>query len=130
MSMQDPSNPNSAFRSPAGPNAGYEFNDNENEIIKSAASWAQILGVITYITALSNLCSKNFLGMILSAAVGSLFMAVAGAFKKIVTSEGDDVGHLMVALQRFGTILLVRLVASGVVVVAGGLVAVALAARR
>ena len=45
-------------------------------------------------------------------AVGVLLITTSSAFKKVVETEGNDVEHLMSALNTFSTALTIRCVAA------------------
>lgn len=90
----------------------YEFNEGENAIIKSCATWAMILGVIQILEGASKLFGKNSstLALIVHVAMGALLIVASQSLGKVVTTQGQDVPHLMKALDNFGQVLLIRIV--------------------
>ena len=118
MTPQDPLVPASAE------GARHEFTDDQNAIIRSAATWAMVLGVFNFISALGNLSGKSCGALIGNIVAGVLFVLISSAFKKIVISTGNDVGHLMEALQKLGVLLLIRIIATIIGVVVGIVLAV------
>ncbi len=109
-------------------NKGYEFNDQENAVIASAATWAKVIAAITFLSAMGNLCGGKWVNGGVGIMVGALFMAVAQAFQQIVATQGDDIGHLMLALDKLGTILIIRIIGT-VLAVGVGIVMMVLVAN-
>lgn len=115
----------------------HEFGPYENEVIGKAGKW---IGYWSWIAILSGILlaiggifgSGDRLGGIIMGAVyvgiGAYFRGAAGAMQEVVTTAGNDVQHLMTALDRLSSAfkVMVLLVFIGVLlaVVAGIVVAV------
>ena len=94
-------------RSGAGREA-YEFSSEQNEVIAGLASNMKIVGIISLIgggllvvagcvvpaKGAGSALIQGAFGMV----VGGFTVHAAGAFRHIVDSRGDDIGHLMTAL--------------------------------
>lgn len=97
----------------------YEFNENENKIIKNLAGSMGVVSIPCVFLGLAYLAvlalnwevltgDKAMLGTALGLGVGMLsFLGIAAwtrrsslAFRKITTTSGDDVNHLMEALNN------------------------------
>jgi len=84
----------------------YEFNDKENQVFFSASSSMKTVGILLMISAvlglLPALADANISKIIsggINIVVAVFLLRAAGAFRKIVLTEGDDIGHTMVALR-------------------------------
>jgi hypothetical protein len=115
-SLEQPAKPPIEELAPATPReatsgAGreaYEFSPEQNEVIAGLASNMKIVGVISRIgggllvvagcvvpaKGAGSALIQGAFGMV----VGGFTVQAAGAFRHIVDSRGDDVGHLMTAL--------------------------------
>jgi hypothetical protein len=95
----------------ATPGAGreaYEFSPEQNEVVASLASNMKTVGVVSLIgggllvVAGCFLIAKGGGSALIQGAVavvlGGFTVQAAGAFRQIVDSRGDDIGHLMTAL--------------------------------
>ena len=100
---------------PAYPQHGYEFDARENQAMSGAATWTMVLGVIYLLEAASGFLSGNILSVALDAVFGVLMIMASQAFKQIVTTQGQDVTHLMRALDKLTTLLRIRTVVLTVV---------------
>lgn len=97
----------------------YEFNDNENKIIRNLAGSMGVVSLPLLFLGLSYMVvlalnwealtkDKSMLGTTLAMGVAMLsFLSIAAwtrrsslAFRKITTTSGDDVSHLMDALNN------------------------------
>jgi len=86
----------------------YEFTREQNEVIASLASNMKIVGVVSVIAGglliLAGLVLLARGGVsaliqgVLALIIGGFTVQAAGAFRLIVNSQGDDIGHLMTAL--------------------------------
>ena len=52
-----------------------------------------------------------------------VFIGVAGSLKAVVVTEGNDIDHMMAALQKLGNAFLIQVVVTVVAVVVGILAA-------
>ncbi len=114
---------------------GYEFGEAENKVVTAAATWTLVLGIITILTAVSNLFGENsnFLNAALNGVIGAFMIGSSAAFRKVVNTQGNDVAHLMEALDKFSTVLIIRivlLILVGVILMIGVMVVAGIAASR
>ncbi len=84
----------------------YEFNERENQVFFNAASTMKtigilllILAVLGIIPALSEMKVQELVGGAVNIVVAVFLLRASGALKKVVLTEGDDIGHTMVALR-------------------------------
>jgi len=132
--------------SEAGAPSTYEFNDAENETIGKAARWIGFwawvaigTGVVSGLAALMEQEVGGRIGGLIAATIyvmiGFFFQSAAGSMKSVVVTIGDDITHLMSALDRLAAafkimgilvivlvvaILLLLMVAGGGMVASGG----------
>ncbi|MBI2395796.1 MAG: hypothetical protein HYV09_39895 [Deltaproteobacteria bacterium] len=90
----------------------YEFGEAENSIIKSCATWTMVLGIIQILEGASKLFGegKSTLNLIVHVAMGVLLIVASQSLTKVVTTQGQDIPHLMKALDNFGQVLLIRII--------------------
>jgi hypothetical protein len=97
----------------------YEFNDYENSVIDKAASRMKLWGIIsTVIGALQLIGScgmfmdakyaTNLPAGIVAIVVGITFMGAGNSLKSVVTTQGNDLMHMMQAFQKMGTAFLIE----------------------
>ncbi len=91
--------------------APYEFGSQENVVIRDAAKWMTVLAVTNGLAALAGLDSVGGMGRFLSLVVSALLLMGASSLKQVVDTQGNDVGHLMAALDRLHTVFTLRVVA-------------------
>jgi hypothetical protein len=91
---------------------GYEFTEPENSIVGSCATWTMVLGIIEILEGASKLVGKNSstLGLVVHVAMGIMLIVASQSLRKVVTTQGQDIPHLMKALDNFGQVLLIRIV--------------------
>jgi len=91
---------------------GYEFDENANSIIGSAGTWTNVLGVVCILQAANSAAGSqhSYLGAAVNVAVGVLLVLAGVAFRNVVTTQGNDIAHLMTALSKLGTVLLIRII--------------------
>lgn len=108
---------------------GYEFSASENATLNSAATWTLILGCMLILEGLSKLAAKDpsILSLIINVVMGGLLILASQSLKKVTTSEGQDVQHLMKALESFDQMLLIRVILLGLALVAVGIATAVLA---
>lgn len=125
MQNVDPSPPESPPSSQT-PRGQYEFTHEQNGVIGKLASRMRLAGIVQIVFGALQLlgnCSLSagegnlkfsstgspvYLVLIVS---GAIMIAASMSFKRIVDTEGRDISHLMDALGRFSTSVLVQLVA-------------------
>ena len=127
-------NPYASPGAPGGMQAGYgnyEFNDYENSIIDKTAGRAKLWGLISAIVGalqimgscgmVANAQLAGYLPTgIIALIVGITFMGVGNSLKSVVQTQGNDLMHLMQAMQKLGSAFMVQIVCTiiGVVLVA------------
>lgn len=109
----------------------YEFNDFENSIIDKTASRAKLWGIIS--TVIGGLQLIGSCGMVANASyatylpsgiialvVGITFIGVGNSLKSVVQTQGNDMMHMMQALQKLGSAFMIQIIATiiGIVLVA------------
>lgn len=110
----------------------YEFNDQENAIIAKAAGRARLWGIISIVIGalytisgffffLSPGLLTNFASGIKDIIVGVVFLGVAGSLTSVVQTQGNDVQHMMQALDKLSTSLMVQIIVTIVGVILGAL---------
>ena len=97
---------------PYYPPPGYEFTEAENKTLNAAATWAMILGVIEILEGAAQLFGKNSsrLNLIVHVGMGIMLIVASQALKKVTTTQGQDIPHLMKALDNFSNVLLIRII--------------------
>jgi hypothetical protein len=109
--------------------AQYEFTSRENETIGKTATWSLALAVASFIMAIVHLAFA-FTGAELSdtsiellffdvgagvasascyLAAGILFVIVGGALRRVVRTEGNDLTHMLKALDTLHRIFVLRI---------------------
>lgn len=109
----------------------YEFNDFENSIIDKTAGRAKLWGIISsVIGALQLLASCGMVanaslasylpGGIIALVVGITFIGVGNSLKSVVQTQGNDMMHMMQAMQKLGNAFMIQIIATiiGIVLVA------------
>jgi uncharacterized protein involved in cysteine biosynthesis len=115
----------------------YEFNDLENGIIASTAGRARLWGIISIVVGGLNTLAgflffvqpallANLFSGIVSIIVGVSFLGAAASLSNVVNTQGNDVAHMMEALKKVSSALMVQIVTTIIGFVLA-LVAVALA---
>lgn len=121
--MQPPTSTQPA--QPAAPQGQYEFTEAQNRVIAKLASRMRLAGVIQIVFGslqllgncglstgegslkLSSSASPVYLALVVA---GAILIAAAASFRRIVDTEGKDITHLMEALSRLSTSILVQLI--------------------
>lgn len=111
---------------PPAPQGQYEFTADQNVVIGKLASRMRLAGIVQVVFGalqlvgncgmstgegsmkFSSTASPIYLVLIVA---GALLIAASVSFKRIVDTEGRDISHLMEALGRFSTSILVQLIA-------------------
>jgi hypothetical protein len=99
----------------------YEFNDAENAIIGKTAGRAKLFGIISivlgalYSMSSCGACAKADLLMnlpqgVIGIVVGIFFIGVGNSLQNVVNTQGNDIQHIMEALQKMGTAFLVQII--------------------
>ncbi len=107
--------------------AGYEFTVPQNAIIQKTATYAKLWGIISiFIGAIQILVAQLPAGIV-SIVIGMVFIGVAGSLKPVVVTEGNDIDHMMAAVQKLGNAFLIQVIVTVAAVIVGILVASAAA---
>lgn len=104
-----------------GSGAGfYEFNDTENQKVNKLAGRLMTAGIMQIIFGAVSLIGNWFLGVtngvlgipgaIAMIIIGALFASAASSFKNISNTQGNDMGHLMAAMDKLAMASLVQIV--------------------
>ncbi len=99
----------------------YEFNEYENSIIDKTASRAKLWGIIS--TTIGGLELLGSCGMFASPAlatylpagivaivVGVTFIGAGNSLKAVVTTQGNDMMHMMQAMQKMSTAFIIEII--------------------
>lgn len=101
----------------------YEFNDFENSIIDKAAGRAKLWGIISTVVGAAQLLGSCGMFVnpreyaswlpsgIIAIVVGITFMGVGNSLKSVVQTQGNDMMHMMQALQKLGSAFLIQTIA-------------------
>ena len=92
------------------PRAGYEFTGEQNEIIRRAGNGMMAFGVFQLVVAFFNLLSLNVFAVATAGVVGLFGVQAGSAFKQVTESTGNDVAHLMEALDKVSRLVMARLI--------------------
>jgi hypothetical protein len=89
----------------------YEFNETENKTIEETAKWAKILGLVNFgLAGISILDGLNgLMNVALYGALGYILLVAAQSLTLVVETEGEDVDHLMKALDGLNQLFTIRL---------------------
>lgn len=114
------------------PTSAYEFDEQQNQTIRSLALYMQILAIIMLVfgslQVVGGLVSSDPVakaGLLQGGVIlilGVLTLRAAAAFRRIVSSTGGDIGHLMSALgtlrglYQIQAILIIAAVIAAVVI--------------
>jgi hypothetical protein len=114
---------------PAGmyvPRVQHEFTPEENEILADLARWSGALGILKLLQAGMGFLGKNLLGGAIELAVGLSLLGARKSLRSAVDTEGNDIDHLLIAVEKLTTVFTFRLILSlfgvGVVVLVVGIV--------
>jgi len=99
----------------------YEFNDYENSIIEKTASRAKLWGIIsTTIGALQVVGSCGMFASptlatylpagIVAIVVGVTFIGAGNSLRAVVSTQGNDLMHLMQAMQKMSTAFIIEII--------------------
>jgi hypothetical protein len=109
----------------------YEFNQLENSVIDKCAARAKLWGWISAVLGgcqiLGGGCGSLSSAMlalyvpygIVFLIVGITFIGVGNSLRYVVTTQGNDVGHMMTALQKLGSAFLIQSITFLVFVILG-----------
>ena len=110
----------------------YEFNADQNAVLDRLAKrllWAGIIQIVFGTTQLFGNCSVQSGGgnfsisatsgpfYIVLIIVGAVLVSASRSFKRVVTTEGDDIKHLMAAFTSLSRAALTEIIAFIVIAV-------------
>jgi hypothetical protein len=109
---------------PPGARGGYgryEFNDLENGIIERTANRARAWGILAMALGGLNVVAggmaflypillANLVSGVVSMVVGASFLRAGRSLSNVVTTQGEDLRHMMEGLDKVGTALMVQMV--------------------
>lgn len=115
--------------------SSHEFGPHENEVIRSAAKWIGYWSWIAIISGVllgvGGLVGEDPIGGLIMGTiyviVGAYFRGAAGSMKEVVSTAGNDVAHLMTALDKLSAAFKVMVLLVFIGVVLATLVAVLVA---
>jgi len=110
-----------------GPRPQHEFTREENQIVGELATWSGGLGILKLMQTGLGLVGGNVIGAAIELTVALALLGGHKALRKAVDTAGNDVDHLMVAVDKLATVFLLRIVLSLVAAVLLGAVAVIVA---
>lgn len=99
----------------------YEFNETENATIGKTAGRARTWGIIAIIIGAIEVLSGfaffvspglllNFFTGIVQIVIGVTFLGVGGSLKSVVTTQGNDLEHMMQALNKISTAFMIQII--------------------
>jgi hypothetical protein len=99
----------------------YEFNEYENSVIDKTASRAKLWGIIS--TTIGGLQILGSCGMVASPSlatylpagivaivVGVTFIGAGNSLKAVVTTQGNDMMHMMQAMQKMSSAFIIEII--------------------
>lgn len=110
----------------SAPRRGYEFSSSENARIGRAATWAKGVAIILFVQAALALIGFNLISVAIDVAIGLSFWGGAKKLQEVVQTRGNDVTHMMHALDKLSMAFLIRIILVGIVMgfaLIGGIVA-------
>jgi hypothetical protein len=123
--------PVAGFGAPAMNYGNYEFSEMENQVIEKAGSRARTWGIISIIIgalqlfgtlgAIANPGLIIYLPQgIIGIIVGVTFLGAGSSLKTVVDTQGNDIPHMMTALQKMGSAFFIQIIVTliGVLLVA------------
>jgi hypothetical protein len=116
--------PQAGFAPQPGAPPQYEFTTDQNSTLASVAKWAKALSIIMFVQAGTAFLSGNHLGALIDIALGILLWGGATSLGAVVTTQGNDVRHLMQALDKLSTLFAIR-VGIGIFLIVIGMIAAA-----
>jgi hypothetical protein len=99
------------------PYGHYEFTHEENGVVEDCAKWGTALAIVYFVVggfSIFSLCSSPLqasINIITYILVGVFIIMAAKSLKLVVNTQGNDIAHMMEALDKLGTMFLIRLIA-------------------
>jgi hypothetical protein len=110
------------------PYRGYEFSPAEEKVFKSATTWTLALGVLMICNAGVDIFMSGRPTGYVTIIVSISLIVASSAFRKVTTTKGNDVQHLMSALNSLGHVFIARLIGLLIIVAILAFIAVAMVA--
>lgn len=96
-----------------GMSGGVEFGAGENKVMEETAKWAKGVGFIQFVQAMLQLANFSVFSLIaipVYCCIGLGFTKGGSSLQAVSRTQGNDVPHLMTALDQFGSAFLIRIV--------------------
>ncbi len=100
----------------------------ENQTVADVAKWAQILAIIFFVQAAFQLLNSSWTASVVNVGLGVLFITGSKSFQMVVDSAGNDMVHMMSALDRVSAVFLIRFILVMIVFVIMGIAMMAMIA--
>jgi hypothetical protein len=116
-----------------GAGGSYEFSPHENQTVDKLALWSKALGIVLFVQAAFALFQVNILNVLINLVMGLMFFQGGLALSKVVSSQGNDLMHMMDALNKLGIAFLIRIILMalvGVILLCLGIYAMTLVVAR
>lgn len=107
----------------------YEFGDAENRIITKTYTRVRVQAIMLMVVGAgqvllgfagtSILGTIGLLGGVVNVVVGAVLLGAAAAFERVVKSRGNDITHMMEALDKLATASGISIVVAAVAFAAG-----------
>ncbi len=94
----------------------YEFTAEQNTTVATVARWAKALAILMFVQAAFALFSGNWLGAAIDMCLGLPLWGGGTSLTNVVVTQGNDIGHLMQALDKLSTVFAIR-VGFGIVLI-------------
>jgi hypothetical protein len=112
--------PGPPARAVPGAYGTYEFNPLENAIIDKTAARAKLWGIVSILVGVLQLASScaavqnralvaNLPLGLVAVVVGITFIGVGNSFRSVVATRGNDLMHMMLALQKMSTAFMIQI---------------------
>ncbi len=99
----------------------YEFNETENAVIDKTAGRAKLWGIISTVVGVLQICFScgavsrpdmaTYLPTgIIAIVVGLTFLGVGNSLKSVVQTQGNDMAHMMQAMDKISTAFLIQII--------------------
>lgn len=90
----------------------YEFDESQNATIASAALWARVLGIVMIVVGVASMLNCNVITLIINLIVGINLLGGGSSLSMVVSSQGNDIAHMMQAIGKLGTAFKTRVIAT------------------
>lgn len=129
-----PGGPPGGF-APAPSYGNYEFNEYENSVIDKTASRVKLWGIVSIVIGAFQILSScgmfaradlatNLPVGIVGIVVGVTFLGAGNALKAVVQTQGNDLMHMMQALEKMSSAFMIQMICLVVAFVLAAIIAV------